>query len=75
VLLTSPGQNIPTIRERAMLCVTYDAMTRWSELIVIDVEDLKFQDDGTGRLLIRRSKNHQAGEGVWPTYCVNQSDS
>jgi site-specific recombinase XerD len=61
--LNSPGDNLPTLRERAMLCVAYDAMTRRSELIAIDVEDLKFLDDGTGRLLIRRSKTDQAGEG------------
>ena len=61
--LNSPGDNLPTIRERAMLCVAYDAMTRRSELIAIDVEDLKFLGDGTGRLLIRRSKTDQAGEG------------
>jgi integrase len=59
----SPGGNLPTLRERAMLCVAYDAMTRRSELIAIDVEDLKFLEDGTGRLLIRRSKTDQAGEG------------
>jgi integrase len=46
-----------------MLCVAYDAMTRRSELIAIDVEDLNFLGDGTGRLLIRRSKTDQAGEG------------
>ena len=61
--LNSPGDNLPTVRERAMLCVAYDAMTRRSELIAIDVEDLKFLEDGTGRLLIRRSKTDQAGEG------------
>ena len=61
--LNSPGQNLPTIRERAMLCVAYDAMTRRSELTAINVEDLKFLEDGTGRLLIRRSKTDQAGEG------------
>jgi site-specific recombinase XerD len=61
--LNSPGENLPTLRERAMLCVAYDAMTRRSELIGIDVEHLKFLDDGSGRLLIRRSKTDQAGEG------------
>jgi site-specific recombinase XerD len=61
--LNSPGDNFPTLRERAMLCVAYDAMTRRSELIAIDVEDVNFLADGTGRLLIRRSKTDQAGEG------------
>lgn len=61
--LNSPGDNFPALRERAMLCVAYDAMTRRSELISIDVEDLKFLDDRTGRLLIRRSKTDQTGKG------------
>ena len=41
----------------------HDAKKRRSELIAIDVEDLKFLDDGTGRLLIRRSKTDQVGAG------------
>lgn len=57
------ASHMQTLRERAMLCVAYDAMTRRSELIAIDLEDLKFLADGTGRLLIRRSKTDQAGEG------------
>ena len=32
-------------------------------MIAIDIEDLKVLDDGTGRLLIRRSKTDQPGEG------------
>jgi integrase len=61
--LESAGDSMLATRERAMLCVGYDAMTRRSELIAIDVEDVKFLRDGSGRLLIRRSKTDQAGEG------------
>jgi integrase len=61
--LNLPGDNLPTIRERAMLCVAYDAMARRSELVGVDLEDLGFLGDGTGWLLIRRSKTDQAGEG------------
>jgi len=61
--LKSAGHSMPATRERAMLCVAYDAMARRSELIAIDVEDVKLLKDGTGRLLIRRSKTDQAGEG------------
>ena len=61
--LDGAGESMPAMRERAMLCVAYDAMTRRSELIALNVEDLKFLDDGTGRLLIRRSKTDQTGEG------------
>ena len=61
--LNLPGDNLPTVRERAMLCVAYDGMMRRSELVAVDVEDLQFPSDGTGRLLIRRSKTDKAGEG------------
>ena len=51
-------------RERALLCVAYDTMARWSELVALDVEDLTFAADGSGTALIRRSKTDQAGEGA-----------
>jgi integrase len=41
----------------------YDAMARRSELVALDVDDFTFLPDGTGRVLIRRSKTDQAGEG------------
>jgi len=43
--------------------VGYDTMARRSELVAIDVEDFNWMDDGSGRVLIRRSKTDQAGEG------------
>ena len=68
LFLQSPGNNLPITRERAMLCVAYDAMTRRSELITIDVEDIKLLEDGTGRLLIRHSKTDQWGRDTSLTY-------
>jgi len=38
-------------------------MARRSELVALDVEDFSFLDGGSGRVLIRRSKTDQAGEG------------
>jgi hypothetical protein len=38
-------------------------MARRSELVAIDVEDFGFVEDGSGRVIIRRSKTDQAGEG------------
>jgi integrase len=43
--------------------VGYDTMARRSELVALNVEDFSFMDDGSGRVLIRRSKTDQAGEG------------
>jgi integrase len=57
------GDNIRAARERALLAVAYDTMARRSELVALDVEDFSWMDDGTGRVLIRRSKTDQTGEG------------
>lgn len=62
--LETAGKGIRADRERALLCVAYDAMARRSELIALNLEDLTFAKDGTGTALIRRSKTDQAGEGV-----------
>ncbi len=60
---TSRAETFSAARDRALLCVAYDLMARRSELVALNVEDLHFLDDGTGRALIRRSKTDQAGEG------------
>jgi len=61
--LDSAGESLPATRERALLCVAYDTMARRSELVAFDLDDFQFLADGTGRVLIRRSKTDQAGEG------------
>jgi integrase len=61
--LMTAGVGIRADRERALLAVAYDTMARRSELVALDVEDFSFMDDGSGRVLIRRSKTDQTGEG------------
>jgi integrase/recombinase XerD len=61
--LITAGEGIRADRERALLCVGYDTMARRSELVALDVEDFSWMDDGSGRVMIRRSKTDQAGEG------------
>lgn len=62
--IETAGKGIRADRERALLCLAYDTMARRSELISLNLEDLKFAKDGTGTALIRRSKTDQAGEGA-----------
>lgn len=57
------GEGLPGTRERALLCVAYDTMARRSELVALNLGDVTFLEDGSGRALIRRSKTDQAGEG------------
>jgi integrase len=61
--LITAGDNIRATRERALIAVAYDSMARRSELVAMDVEDFGFMEDGSGRVIIRRSKTDQAGEG------------
>ena len=58
------GEGIRPDRERALLCVAYDTLARRAELVALNVEDVSFLPDGTGRALIRRSKTDQIGEGT-----------
>jgi site-specific recombinase XerD len=62
--LKNAGEGIRAIRERALLCVAYDTMARRSEIIAMNLADLTLAPDGTGSMLIRRSKTDQKGEGA-----------
>ena len=50
------------LRNRAMLCVGYELLTRRSELVALRVRDLEEREDGTLRVLIRRAKNDPFGD-------------
>ncbi|MCV2877655.1 tyrosine-type recombinase/integrase [Sedimentimonas flavescens] len=51
------------LRNRAMLSLGYELLTRRSELVALRLEDIEVRDDGTLRVLIRRSKADPFGEG------------
>lgn len=51
------------LRNRAMLSLGYDILTRRSELVALRTDDLIWQSDGTLRVLVRRSKTDQFGKG------------
>lgn len=53
------------IRDRALLWLCYDLMTRRSELVSLNLENIEFKEDGTGHALIEKSKTDQAGEGQY----------
>ncbi len=61
--IDTAGEGIRAVREKALLTVAYDTMARRAELVALDVDDFTFLPDGTGRVLIRRSKTDQVGEG------------
>ena len=51
------------LRNRAMLSLGYELLTRRSELVALTSDDLEDRDDGTLRVIIRRGKADPFGEG------------
>jgi integrase len=61
--IESAGEGLRADRERAMLCVAYETLARRGELVALEVKDIDFHPDGTGRALIRRGKTDAEGQG------------
>jgi integrase len=57
-------RNLRDIRDRALVAVAYDTMCRREELVNLRIEDIEEAADGSGSVLIRRSKTDTAGEGA-----------
>ncbi len=51
------------LRNRAMLMLGYELLTRRSELVALTTDDLEFLENGTLRVIIRRSKADPFGQG------------
>jgi site-specific recombinase XerD len=51
------------LRNRALLSLGYDLLTRRSELVALMTDDIEFRSDGTLRAIIRRSKTDPFGMG------------
>ena len=62
-MIASAGDSLRDLRDIALVATLYDTLARRSELVGWDVEDLTLADDGTGTLLIERSKTDQEGHG------------
>ena len=50
-------------RDAALISVGYDTLCRSSELALMQVEHVKFEDDGVAIIFIPRSKSDAAGDG------------
>ncbi len=50
-------------RDAALISVGYDTLCRSSELAAMEVEHVRFEDDGAATILIPRSKTDVAGDG------------
>jgi integrase len=58
-----PLVRLAALRDRALLLVANDTLARAAELVDLRWEDLAIDDEGDGRILVRRSKTDQDGQG------------
>lgn len=63
-LLESCGNDLPGMRDRALLSAAYDTGLHASELVAVAVEHIEEAIDPEARLQILRSKGDQDGEGA-----------
>jgi site-specific recombinase XerD len=64
VFLEFEPRNLRDIRDRALVVVAYDTMCRREELVSLLIEDIESAEDGSGTVVIRRSKTDVTGEGA-----------
>ena len=56
-------EDLPGLRDAAMIAIASDGLLRVSEIAAIQVEDVEPAEDGSGRLTVRSSKTDQEGAG------------
>ena len=62
--MEAAGDRLIDLRNRAILAVAYDAMLRRSELVALQVVDMKIDMGGSASLLVRRGKTDPRGAGA-----------
>ena len=62
-ILATAGTDLADIRDVALVLTMRDLLARRSEIVALDLDDLRRADGGAGTALIRRSKTDQTGVG------------
>ena len=63
MFLEAQPDTLIGLRNRAMIAIGYELLTRRSELVALRVDDLEFREDDTVKVIIRRSKADPFGHG------------
>ncbi len=62
-LVAACPNDLLGLRDRALISTGYDTLCRRSELVQLSIEDMEFNPDGSGTILVRRAKADQFGDG------------
>jgi site-specific recombinase XerD len=60
---TLNGLDVRSLRDKAVILLGFAGAFRRSEIVGLNVGDLRFEDDGFLRVTLRKSKTDQAGKG------------
>jgi integrase len=64
-ILATLSQTDPRdVRDAALVSLAYETMFRRGELVGLRVEHLSIEEDGSGRVMLERSKTDQEGDGA-----------
>ncbi len=55
--------DLQGLRDRALIAAGYDTLCRRAELVKLQIDDLTIKPDGSGTILVRKSKADQFGDG------------
>jgi len=55
--------DLAGLRDRALLAAGYDTLCRRAELVQLRIEDITVRSDGSGTILVRKSKVDKFGDG------------
>jgi integrase len=62
-LIRNCPADLRGLRDRALIAVGYDTLCRRAELVQLQIDDLTVKADGSGTILVRKSKTDQIGAG------------
>lgn len=62
-LISTCADDLYGLRDRALITVGYDTLCRRAELVQLQIDDLTIKPDGSGTILVRKSKADQFGDG------------
>ena len=68
-MMEATSNDLRGIRDRALLCVSYDTLSRRGELVSLRIEDMEIikvkEKEETARILLIKSKTDQESRGKW----------
>jgi integrase/recombinase XerD len=63
IIIDICSEDLRGLRDRALIATGYDTLCRRAELVQLRTDDLTVKPDGSGTILVRKSKSDKFGDG------------